>query len=272
MSAVSPRAWMAQQRACGREIALVLDSGFDERTSLLACLPSERWCALYAQTEVAHMATLGPSCFLIGEPEAKTVQALLDQPQRHWGWLASLAPDALAAWAAHWRARLLIGQRPQQALYRFHDNRILAAALQRLPSAALPAYLGQAISICYWDGQRWAQVDNPLPGDHPLPTAPVWLAHGSGSEAVLLANAHRFLLAHHFAAYLKVFEPPGHPDWLRTQLARARAWGWETPQQREFLLVQSLSMPGLVLPEDWGPQAGESPQMHLHRLRYRTVG
>ncbi|MFJ4345247.1 DUF4123 domain-containing protein [Pseudomonas sp. NPDC089401] len=275
MNAMTPWAWMAQQRAAGRSIALMLDAGFDERAALLACLPGERWSALYAQTEVAHLTELGPCCFMVGEAEVKIVQTLLDAPQRHWGWLASLPAGGLPEWTAHWRARLLIGQRPRQVLYRCHDDRVLAATLHALPVNALPAFLGPAISVCYWQGTRWAQQDNPAPGMYPLPTEPLWLQARPDSEAtaqeVLLANAHRFLLARHFAVYLKVFELPTGPDWLRKQLALAREWGWETPEQREFLLVQSLRMPGFELPGAWGPQVGESPQSHLERLRYRTV-
>nr|WP_286088959.1 hypothetical protein [Pseudomonas sp. MWU13-3659] len=104
----------------------------------------------------------------------------LSAPQTHWGWLASLAPGDWAAWLSHWRARVMVGY----GLYRFHDNRVLARALDVLAPAELPAYLGPTINLCYWRMDGWRVVDNPAPGSYPVPSEPAWLPHHHRASAL----------------------------------------------------------------------------------------
>ncbi|MHA6163123.1 DUF4123 domain-containing protein [Pseudomonas sichuanensis] len=271
MSAPTPWQWMARERASGRDIVLILDAGFDARQALMARLGSERWCALYHQTEVAHLAAHGPVCFLIGEGEVRLLQSLLEAPHDNWGWLASLAPGELAAWVEHWRARLLLGQRPQRALYRFHDNRELARVMTVPEHRA--AWLGQAISVCYWQATAWQVVDNPAPRAYPAPSDPSWFPSPAeaASDGVVLANAHRYLCSRHLPAYSALAESQPPLDWLASQLRQSRAWGWHTGEAIEFLLMLSLHSPGYEVPRECAPLVDESPQVHLERLRLRTV-
>ncbi|WP_194787795.1 DUF4123 domain-containing protein [Pseudomonas sp. UFMG81] len=272
MSTITPWQWITQQRALGRDIALVLDAQVEARQALMGSLPPDRRQVLYQQTDAAYLALHGPACFLVGEAEVRLIQPLLELPDDHWGWLASLAPGDLPAWVEHWRARLLVGEPPQRALYRFHDNRVLARGLAAA-RASLPAYLGQAISVCYWQGQAWATLDNPAPGPHPLPAAPAWLQLPvpNVTGQVARANAHRYLYSHHLAAYLALAERQPPRAWLQRQLQRAQDWGWLAPVQIECLLVLSLGAPGFELPRHCAPLPGELPQAHVDRLRRHTV-
>lgn len=268
MSPLSPWQWLAQQRAAGHDIAVLLEAGSEAGQRLMASVPDERWQLLYQQTDAAYLADHGPACCLIGEAELPLLQPLLQAPGENWGWLASLAPGEMPVWVAHWRARLLLGQPPQQALYRFHDNRVLARGLA-LAQATLPAYLGQAISVCYWQGETWASADNPLPGAHPVPTHPVWLQAPPPAVdgPIAVANAHRYLYSQHLEAYLKLAEQQPPLPWLQRQLQRGQRWGWHTQKQIEFLLVNSLRSPGFELPEGCEPWLGELPAAHMERLR-----
>lgn len=271
MSELTPWQWMARERACGRDIVLMLGAGSDARQALMARLGSERWSVLYQQTDVAHLAAQGPACFLIGEGEVRLLQGLFEAPQGNWGWLASLAPGALPDWVEHWRARLLLGQRPQRALYRFHDNRVLARAMAVADRRA--EWLGQAISVCYWQATAWRVVDNPVPRAYPVPPVPVWLPTPAEVEGngVALANAHRYLYSQHLDAYCTLAQSQMPLEWLQRQLRQARAWGWHTGEQIEFLLMLSLRSPGYEVPRECAPLVDESPQAHLERLRLRTV-
>lgn len=261
--------WLFEQHHADRLLCLVLDSQNerDMRQRWLKSSRYEQYASVYGETVVAELADTGPFLFTFDQPDDRRLDALLDRPDSHWGWLASLGQGELNAWVRHWQERLLVGTRPHQALYRFHDNRVLARALEHLPSEALPAYLGPAISVCYWQGSHWQSTDNPAPGTYPLPDSPPWLHLPMPDEQAMeirLANAHRFLLAEHVQAYAGLACTQDPHIWLRERLAQAQAWGWLAPERLEFLLIQSLHTPTLV--PHWQPRPDETPDEHFDRV------
>lgn len=178
MSDLSPWQWMANQLKKDHALCLILDSegALDVRQFLLEGRGSDQYRSVYSDTQIADLADLGPFIFLIDNPDDERIRELLKASERNWGWLASIHKDDLASLTQHWRERMIVGTRPNQALYRFHDNRVLTRALEHIPESARPAYLGPAISVCYWQGMHWAEAHNPAPGEHPVPTDPAWLS------------------------------------------------------------------------------------------------
>lgn len=261
--------WLIEQHRADRLLCLVLDSQ-NEREMRQRWLKSsryEQYASVYGETVVAELADTGPFLFTFDQPDDRRLDALLNRPDSHWGWLASLGQGELKAWVRHWQERLLVGARPHQALYRFHDNRVLARALEHLPPEALPAYLGPAISVCYWQGSQWQSTDNPAPGTCPLPDSPPWLHLPMPEEPameILQANAHRFLLAEHVQAYAGLAGSQDPHIWLRERLAQAQAWGWLAPERLEFLLIQSLHTQALA--PHWQPRPDETPDEHFDRV------
>lgn len=261
--------WLIEQHHADRLLCLVLDSQNerDMRQRWLKSSRYEQYASVYGETVVAELADTGPFLFTFDQPDDRRLDALLDRPDSHWGWLASLGQGELKTWVRHWQERLIVGARPHQALYRFHDNRVLARALEHLPPEALPAYLGPAISVCYWQGSRWQSTDNPTPGIYPLPDSPPWLHLPMPEEPAMeirLANAHRFLLAEHVQAYAGLAGSQDPQIWLRERLTQAQAWGWLAPERLEFLLIQSLHTPTLA--PHWQPRPDETPDEHFDRV------
>jgi hypothetical protein len=271
MSPSTVQQWLAGQRRLGHAVCLVLDSEDERelRQALITRLRYDQYLSVYGETAVADLADAGPFIFTVEPPDERLLDALLTRPQSHWGWLASIAPGGLSTLVKHWRERLLVGVRPHQALYRFHDNRVLARALARLPTEAVPGYLGPAISVCYWQGAHWHSLDNPTPGTHPLPQQPMWLqlpVSAEHSRDIRLANAHRYLLAEHLAAYVQLAARQAPDAWLREQVMQAEIWGWEQPAQLQFLLTQSLQATDYSLAAHWQTKAEETPDEHFERV------
>ncbi|WP_324727938.1 DUF4123 domain-containing protein [Pseudomonas chlororaphis] len=266
-----PRQWMAEQLRLGHALCLILDSEgeLDSRQALLNGRDSNQFCSVYRETPASDLADAGPFMFVIDDPDAQCISALLDAPERNWGWLASLQAGELPKLVAHWRARLIIGSRPHRALYRFHDNRVLSRALEHLPAEARPAYLGPAISLCYWQGEHWAVADNPAPGEYPIPSDPAWLqvpTPVSQAADIRETNAHRYLLDEHLETYMALADQQDPEAWLNTQLALAEAWGWTAPEQLKFLLAQCLTASGDTLAKRWQARPDETPTAHFERL------
>lgn len=269
---VLPSQWMNEQRRSGHELCLVLDSQNERETRqlLLKASGHDQYLSVYNGTTLANLADAGPFIFTLDPSGDRRLDDLLDHPERNWGWLASVEKGALRQLVSHWQDRLIVGTRPYQALYRFHDNRVLSRALEHLPVDEYPPYLGPAIGVCYWTGTAWKTALSPSPGTYPVPDKPLWLRtplpQPQASEIRRL-NAHRYLLAEHVEAYANLAEVHDPDGWLRERLAQADAWGWLEPQQLEFLLIQSLQAPGFTLSPQWEVRGDESPVEHFERVR-----
>ncbi|MFJ7311475.1 DUF4123 domain-containing protein [Pseudomonas sp. NPDC098747] len=172
----TPIKWLETQVRLERTCYLILDScgQLDERSNLVNELGVERYRNLYLETPVAALASIGPYLFKLAYYHSAALLDLLNQPRRNWGWLASSANGDLEVITEHWQARLMKRQPPNQAVYRFHDNRVLGNALEFLLNEEYPAYLGPLSSVCYWHEEQWNVADNPTPGFHPLPFSPTW--------------------------------------------------------------------------------------------------
>jgi hypothetical protein len=267
-----PLGWMEQQSRRGRSLCLILDPmavpGIHK--ALLQQLIPEQYRRFYSQTTVNALAVDGPFVFLIDSLNLSSLNELFEGPPLDWGWLASIENHSIEILAKHWRERLLIGERPQQALYRFHDNRVLARALAHLPESVYPQYLGPVISICYWQGEHWKTVENPVPGEYPVPDSPLWLdipAPASQERAILLSNIGQYLLAEHCQDLAGLPEDLSAKDWLTVQLDLAQQWGWQTPEQLHFLIVERLREMHTPGSKNWNPRPEEQAEAHFERLR-----
>nr|WP_314483653.1 DUF4123 domain-containing protein [uncultured Pseudomonas sp.] len=271
MKLPSPVQWIEVQRKRGHELCLMLDT-FDQKPVLKALLNGrahDRYSSLYSQTPIAELASVGPFLIMLDSGDTQPLTELLNSPERHWGWLVSIAAQDFPALVQHWRERILVGQRPDQGIYRFHDNRVLGRAVSFLSPEELPAYLGPAFSLCYWQSEHWLSADNPTPGQHPLPEQAQWLRVPLPPEQrarLRETNAHRFLLAHHQVAYLQLAEHRDPFAWLRQQRETAEGWGWHAPHQLELLLASSLSTPEFEMPVQWHPRPHEEVSAHFKRV------
>lgn len=276
MTNTCARQWINEQQALGHALYLIVDaeSQPQARQHLRHNQVLTPYYRVYRDTPVAALAQAGPAIVLIEQPVDEHIDALLKEPERNWGWLASVAADAgFDALLRHWRARLIVGARPYQALYRFHDNRVLARALKHLEAGGIPGYLGPIISACYWHAQQWQACSNPSPGNHPVPQRPQWCevpAEGEQSAHILALNARRYLLAEHLEAYAGIAEHQDPDLWLSNQLARAASWGWHAPEQVEFLLIQALQGTDGTGAARWQVRLGETPAGHFQRVYEET--
>lgn len=264
--------WLHAQAEQGRRLYLVLDTDgqLDERNALLSGLDHSQYCNLYLDTPARSLAATGPWIFALASLEHPVVQRLLDTPERNWGWLASTSASGnLDQLTRHWRARLVTGERPHQALYRFHDNRVFARALAHLSDEQLCEYLGPMTSVCYWRGRHWAAAYNPAPGEYPVPPEPAWLAIPAPADTVAgvqFDNVRRYLMVEHTALIAELASQQDVDAWLTAQLALARTWSWQAPEQLRFLLLQRSQAPGATLPKSWLPHRDEPPAAHFQRV------
>lgn len=263
--------WLHAQAEQGRHIYLVLDSDgqLEERNALIAELGNDQYRNLYVGTPANSLVEMAPYLLRLESAGHPTVQALLNTPERNWGWLASAENNDLDVLATHWQDRLVVGERPNQSLYRFHDNRVLGRALDFLQPEQRPDYLGPLASVCYWQADQWKIVYNLDPGVYPLPSDLAWLntpipeATFAGQQ---FDNARRYLVREHLESLVKLAEQQDLDTWLRGQLDLARTWEWREPEQIHFLLTQSLQASGYALPKDWLPKPDETASMHFDRL------
>lgn len=262
-----PSQWMAQQQQAGRRLCLILEGQNDARQPLLAVRDLPAYRCLYAGTVLADLAAEGPVILLLETISEPALLSLLQQPEGNWGWLGSLPSEDLTGLTRHWRDRLLIGPKDDQALYRFHDNRTLARALAYLNPSHWPLFLGPLISVCYWHDDRWRCDDNPAPGEYPLPDPAPWLnTPNPNAGSILHANILRYLLAEHSEDLVALVEFQAPRIWLAKVLEQARAWQWRGAEQLEFLVVRRLeeATRGSVI--RWQPMAGEAPGEHFERV------
>ncbi|WP_095186462.1 DUF4123 domain-containing protein [Pseudomonas sp. Irchel 3H9] len=261
-----PNQWMSQQLQAGRRLCLILEGSNAARQPMLAARGFPDYCSLYAQTPLAEIATAGPLILLLDQVGEPALLDLLQKPEMNWGWLGSLPNVDLTDVTRHWRDRLLVGPEGHQALYRFHDNRTLARALNYLKVEQWPAFLGPLISVCYWHEDRWHYGSNPAPGDHPVPDPAPWLnIPNPNAYAILHANILRYLLAEHSESLAALVEFQDPRVWLTQVLEQARAWQWNRPEQLEFLVVRRLEEASRASVIRWQPTVGETPEDHFQR-------
>ncbi|KPG76695.1 DUF4123 domain-containing protein [Pseudomonas libanensis] len=262
-----PNRWMAQQRQRGYALCLMLEGHNTARQPLLAGRGPLHYCELYSETDAAQLASSGPVIVLLEQMQEPALVELLQHPESNWGWMGSLPDADLDDVTRHWRARLLLGPKGQQVLYRIHDNRTLGRALAHLSKAHWPDYLGPLISVCYWHEGRWCQAENPAPGDYPVPDPSPWLgAPNPQAEAILHANILRYLLAEHSEDLAALVEFQDPRIWLAQVLEQARTWQWHTPEQLEFLVVRRLEEATRSSIVHWQPRVGEAPGAHFERV------
>lgn len=261
-----PNQWMSQQLQAGRRLCLILEGSNAARQPMLAARGFPDYCSLYAQTPLAEIATAGPLILLLDQVGEPALLDLLQKPEMNWGWLGSLPNVDLTDVTRHWRDRLLVGPEGHQALYRFHDNRTLARALNYLKVEQWPAFLGPLISVCYWHEDRWHYGSNPAPGDYPVPDPAPWLnIPNPNAYAILHANILRYLLAEHSESLAALVEFQDPRVWLTQVLEQARAWQWNQPEQLEFLVVRRLEEASRASVIRWQPTVGETPEDHFQR-------
>ena len=269
-----PGQWMAQQQQAGRYLCLILDGQSAAREPLLAVRSLSDYRSFYGETVLAELMMDGPAILLLKQMSEPALRDLLQQPEGHWGWLGSLPSQDLTSVTRHWRDRLLTGPEGEQSLYRFHDNRTLARALDYLCPEHWPAFLGPLISLCYWHEGRWRMADNPAPGEYPLPDPVPWLnTPNPNAEAILHANILRYLLAEHSEDLVALVEFQDPKIWLSQVLEQARAWQWRGPERLEFLVVRRLEETTRSSVIRWQPLVGEAPADHFERVveQWRTM-
>lgn len=262
-----PNRWMAQQRQRGYALCLMLEGHNTARQPLLAGRGPLHYCELYSETDAAQLVSSGPVIVLLEQMQEPALVELLQHPESNWGWMGSLPAADFDDVTRHWRARLLLGPKGQQVLYRIHDNRTLGRALAHLSKAHWPDYLGPLISVCYWHEGRWCQAENPAPGDYPVPDPSPWLgAPNPQAEAILHANILRYLLAEHSEDLAALVEFQDPRIWLAQVLEQARTWQWRSPEQLEFLVVRRLEEATRSSVVHWQPWVGEAPGAHFERV------
>lgn len=263
--------WLHEHARQGRCLYLVLDSDgqLEQRAALIAELGYERCRAIYRNTPAQALANAGPYLFQLDRADSAPLVELLNAPEANWGWLASGANTDLDGLTEHWRSRSVSGEYPDQALYRFHDNRVLGRALAHMPPADHPGYLGPAASVCYWQTEHWTVTQNPDPGSYPLPPEPAWLhipTPQATYAAVQFDNARRYLMREHTEQLVELAAHQDIDTWLRSRLDLAHVWHWQAPEALYFLLTQSLRVEGYTLPKSWPPKPDETPEQHFARL------
>jgi hypothetical protein len=108
-------------------------------------------------------------------------------------------------------------ERPNQAVYRVHDNRVLGRALAFLQPEQRADFLGPIASVCYWHADQWTVTDNPDPGEHPLPLDPAWLKTPTPETVysnVQFENTRRYLIREHTDALACLATRLNVDDWL----------------------------------------------------------
>lgn len=265
-----PLDWLSAQTRKARNLVLVIDrmAEPDPIAQLFNADLMQDYINLYQGTEIADLADLGPWLVSLPAAHAPGVRSLLEEPERNWGWLASVEQIDLQTLAVHWRERMLIDEGDgQRSLYRFQDNRVIARHLTALSPAQLPMLLGPIASALVWDGQTWHDLDNPAPGLYPPPKESPWLHLAEPedvTDAIQKHNLRLWLWQSHATALDSVIETQTLDAWLDERLAQAKAWQWHSAENLHFLLARHLDQK-LVGHAAWLPQNGESAQAHFAR-------
>jgi hypothetical protein len=263
--------WLTEQTLQNRDLVMIVDRQAepDPTVELFDTDPMLDYINLYQTTLVAELAEIGPWLVAFPVAQSPSLVTWLKQPERNWGWLASVGQLDLQRLAQHWRERLLLEEDGQRSLYRFQDNRVISRHLQALKPSHWPELLGPIASALVWDGQAWQTFDNPAPGLYPIPATVPW-QHVPEPQAVTQAiqrhNAELWLWQTHAAELCRLVERTDFAAWLDKHLAQANAWGWQTNESVQFLLSHQLR-PELTEHPAWQPLASETAEAHLARCQ-----
>ncbi len=265
------RKWLDEQQARQRQLLLVIDS-LAEPSPIQELFVSDLmqdYVNLYQGTEYADLEGIGPWLVNLSVSQAGQIQPLLDAPERNWGWLASADSIDLSALALHWRARMLIEENGQRALYRLQDNRVIARHLSGLSSEQCVLLMGPLVSALCWDGEAWLAFDNPIPERCDPPFATPWLDLAEPPLVALQIRHHnllQWLWQQHPAATAELAERVLLDDWLEERLTLAERWQWHTLDKQRFLLQHCLDR-DLAADSVWPPHSGETAEQHFHRCQ-----
>ena len=265
------RQWLDDQQCKDRQLFLVIDSMAEPNPvqELFAKDLMRDYLNLYQGTELSDLADIGPWLIALSESELMQLDTLLDAPERNWGWLASAERIDLPALGNHWRARMLIEEEDQHALYRLQDGRVIAHHLRGLASGQRHLLLGPLASALCWDGNAWSSFDNPIPAPCPPPFETPWLGIPEPPGIARQISQHNLLqwLWEQFpTATAKLAEHVMLDEWLGEQLNQAEHWQWLAPEQQRFLLQYRLD-PDLASHSFWVAYTAESPEQHFLRCQ-----
>ncbi|WP_347906027.1 DUF4123 domain-containing protein [Pseudomonas purpurea] len=263
--------WFDQQAQLNRTLVLVLDSLAEPNpvTSLYSAELMQRSVQLYRRTVYADFCAISPWLSELHDPDAHAFRALLDDPQRHWGWIASMDKADLDAVTQHWQARMVIDEDGDRSLFRFQDNRVIARCLASLTAAEIPLLLGPFSSVLYWADPEWKSTDNPRPGTYPVANPAPWLRTPEPAErsrSILRDNLKRWLLVYHLEAVTQLSDTRNVSEWLEEQIDLLDAWQWNTPEQRECMFRLRLD-PQCAADVAWSALPGETPPQHFERCQ-----
>jgi hypothetical protein len=222
---------------------------------------------LYQDTEFAELADVGPWLIELNAPDEAPLHSLLDNPQRHWGWLASAEHIDMATLGKHWRARMLIEENTQRSLFRFQDNRVMARSLSYMQEHEVPQLLGPLHSALCWNGEEWRSYDNPYPDQTAFNQPAPWLYPEPSTiqRETRLINLEQWLWEQQPEATCELARSCNVRDWLEESLALADEWGWLAAEQVAFLLAARRG--SLLASSQWQPLPGETSTHHFARCR-----
>ncbi|KQO44074.1 DUF4123 domain-containing protein [Pseudomonas chengduensis] len=265
------REWITGQFSLQRDLLIVLDplAEPDPVVALFGAGLAQDHLNLYLGTEFADLAPVAPWLARLPDGESDFIDDLLANPQRNWGWLASVERFDRELLTQHWRERMLIENDGQRALYRLQDNRVIAHHLAHLPPEDISLLLGPLTSALCWDGAAWSSFDNPAPGPclRPFPTPWQEIAERQPvAERIVRHNLLQWLWQRHATDTARLADSEPLDDWLDGQLAKAKNWQWQSPEQVRFLIRHQLT-PELASHPAWPAREGETPEQHFIRCQ-----
>ncbi|WP_341523339.1 DUF4123 domain-containing protein [Pseudomonas sp. G.S.17] len=268
---IQPQQWLNEHKTFKHQLLLIIDTVAAPETiaKIFQLAPIREYVRLFQGTEFESLLEQSPWLVRIDESSAPILTYLLQCPERNWGWIASAVHLDLNDVAQHWRERLVINEDGKRWFYRFQDNQVIARHLSGLTVQQIPLLLGPLIGALTWDGKQWLAFENETPALIPVPFATPWL---NIPEPLEIANGIELRALHAWLWELKgeatqqLAETRPLRPWLEEQFQRAGAWGWDTGDQKCFLLEQQLN-PSLAEHPAWEPRANETPRQHFARCQ-----
>jgi len=266
-----PQHWLNECQTLKHQLLLVIDTvaAPEVIAKLFQLAPIREYVRLFQGTEFESLLEQSPWLVRIDETSAPAVKHLLQCPERNWGWITSGAHLDLNEVAQHWRERMVKNKDGRRWFYRFQDNQVLARHLIALTAQQIPLLLGPLSRVLAWDGKQWLAFENEIPALIPAPFATPWLDIPEPLEianVIELRALHAWLWEQNGEATQKLAETRPVRPWLEQQFQRAGAWGWDTGDQKCFLLEHQLN-PSLAEHPAWEPRANETPEQHFARCQ-----